>query len=83
MAATVAAAVVLFWRLEEFLGLPRETLTTLAIVFFIVIFQVARGSLQPFLDVLLFQQDRSGWTTSNLGDRLLTTTDLQQFWKTS
>ena len=80
MAATVAAAVVLFWRLEEFLGLPRETLTTLAIVFFIVIFQVARGSLQPFLDVILFQQDRSELDyIRSLGDRLLTTTDLQQF----
>ena len=80
MAATVAAAVVLFWRLEELLGLPRETLTTLAIVFFIVIFQIARGSLQPFLDVILFQQDRAELDyIRNLGDRLLTTTDLQQF----
>ena len=80
MAATVAAAAVLFWRLEDLLGLPRETLTTLAIVFFIVIFQVARGSLQPFLDVILFQQDRSELDyIRNLGDRLLTTTDLQQF----
>ncbi|HZY40836.1 MAG TPA: hypothetical protein VFF59_02450, partial [Anaerolineae bacterium] len=60
--------------------LPRETLTTLAIVFFIVIFQVARGSLQPLLDVILFQQDRSELDyIRNLGDRLLTTTDLQQF----
>jgi hypothetical protein len=80
MAATVAAAVALFWRLEDILGLPRETLAMLAIVFFIVIFQITRGSLQPLLDVILFRQDRSELDyIRNLGDRLLTTSDLQQF----
>ena len=80
MAATVAAAVVVFTGFEEFLGLPRDTITALAIVFFIVIFQIARGSLQPFLDVILFQQDRSELDyIRSLSDRLLTTTDLQQF----
>lgn len=80
MAATVAAAVVVFTGFEEFLGLPRDTITALAIVFFIVIFQIARGSLQPFLDVILFQHDRSELDyIRSLGDRLLTTTDLQQF----
>ncbi len=79
-AATVAAAVTVFSRFEEILGLPHETLTTLAIVFFIVIFQIARGSLQPLLDVILFRQDRSELDyIRNLGDRLLTTTDLHQF----
>lgn len=80
MAATVAAAVTLFAKLEEFLGLPGETLTTLAIVFFIVFFQIARGSFQPLLDVILFRQDRGELDyIRNLSDRLLTTTDLQQF----
>ncbi|HET7377968.1 MAG TPA: histidine kinase N-terminal 7TM domain-containing protein, partial [Anaerolineae bacterium] len=80
MAAAVAAAVTLFTKLEEFLGLPSETLTTLAIVFFIVFFQIARGSFQPLLDVILFRQDRGELDyIRNLGDRLLTTTDLQQF----
>jgi hypothetical protein len=80
MAAAVAAAVTLFTKLEEFLGLPSETLTTLAIVFFIVLFQIARGSFQPLLDVILFRQDRGELDyIRNLGDRLLTTTDLQQF----
>jgi hypothetical protein len=50
------------------------------IVFFIVLFQIVRGSLQPFLDVLLFQQDRSELDyIRSLSDRLLTSTDLQQF----
>jgi hypothetical protein len=79
-AATIAAAVVAISSFEEFLGLQRDTITVLAIVFFIVIFQVLRGSLQPFLDVILFQQDRAELDyIRNLGDRLLTTTDLQQF----
>lgn len=80
MAATIAAAVTLLTRLEEILGVPRETITTLAIVFFIVIFQIVRGSLQPVLDVLMFRQDRSELDyIRRVGDRLLTTTDLQQF----
>lgn len=79
-AATIAAAVIAISSFEEFLGLPRDTITALAIVFFIVIFQTLRGSLQPFLDVILFQQDRNELDyIRNLGDRLLTTTDLQQF----
>jgi hypothetical protein len=79
-AAAIAAAVTLFSRMEEILGLPRETLTTLAIVFFVVVFQIVRGSLQPLLDVILFRQDRSELDyIRSLSDRLLTTTDLQQF----
>jgi len=79
-AATVAAFATLFMRFEELLGLARETLSTLAIVFFIVIFQITRGSLQPFLDMILFQRDRGELDyIRSLSDRLLTTTDLQQF----
>jgi hypothetical protein len=80
LAITIAAAVAVLIRIEEFLGLPSETITILAIVFFIVLFQIVRGSLQPFLDVVLFQQDRSELDyIRNLSDRLLTSTDLQQF----
>ena len=80
LAIVIAAAVALLIRIEEFLGLPSETITILVIVFFIVLFQIVRGSLQPFLDVLLFQQDRSELDyIRSLSDRLLTSTDLQQF----
>jgi hypothetical protein len=80
LAITIAAAVAVLIRIEQFLGLPSETITILAIVFFIVLFQIVRGSLQPFLDVLLFQQDRSELDyIRSLSDRLLTSTDLQQF----
>ena len=80
LAITVAAAVAVLIRIEQFLGLPSETITILAVVFFIVLFQIVRGSLQPFLDVLLFQQDRSELDyIRSLSDRLLTSTDLQQF----
>ena len=80
LAITVAAAVAVLIRIEQFLGLPSETITILAVVFFIVLFQIVRGSLQPFLDVLLFQQDRAELDyIRRLSDRLLTSTDLQQF----
>jgi hypothetical protein len=80
LAITIAAAVAVLIRIEQFLGLPSETITILVIVFFIVLFQIVRGSLQPLLDVLLFQQDRSELDyIRNLSDRLLTSTDLQQF----
>ncbi len=80
LAITIAAAVAVLIRIEQFLGLPSETITILVIVFFIVLFQIVRGSLQPFLDLLLFQQDRSELDyIRSLSDRLLTSTDLQQF----
>jgi hypothetical protein len=80
LAITIAAAVAVLIRIEEFLGLPSETITILVIVFFVVVFQIVRGSLQPFMDVLLFQQDRSELDyIRSLSDRLLTSTDLQQF----
>jgi hypothetical protein len=80
LAIVVAGAVAALIRIEQFLGLPSETITILAIVFFIVLFQIARGSLQPLLDMVLFQQDRAELDyIRRLGDRLLTTTDLQQF----
>ena len=80
LAIAIAAAVAVLIRIEQFLGLPSETITILAVVFFIVLFQIVRGSLQPFLDVLLFQQDRSELDyIRSLSDRLLTSTDLQQF----
>ena len=80
LAIAIAAAVALLIRIEQFLGLPSETITILVVVFFIVLFQLVRGSLQPFLDVLLFQQDRSELDyIRSLSDRLLTSTDLQQF----
>ncbi len=79
-AVVIAGMVMVLLRVEAFLGLPGETLTVLVIVFFIVLFQIARGSVQPFLDVVLFQRDRGELEyIRNLADRLLTTTDLQQF----
>ncbi len=79
-AVVIASAVLALLRVEAFLGLPGETLTILAVVFFIVLFQIARGSVQPFLDLVLFQRDRGELEyIRNLADRLLTTTDLQQF----
>jgi len=79
-AAAVVTAMLIFARLEALLNLPTETLMTGAVVVAVVVFAVLRGSLQPFVDVLLFQQDRDELAyIEQLGQRLLTTTDLQQF----
>ncbi len=79
-AGAVVTTMLIFTRLEALLNLPAETLMTGAVVIAVVVFAVLRGSLQPLVDLLLFQQDRDELAyIQQLGERLLTTTDLQQF----
>jgi len=79
-AGAVVTAMLIFTRLEALLNLPPETLMTGAVVISVVVFAVLRGSFQPLIDLLLFQQDRDELAyIEQLGERLLTTTDLQQF----
>lgn len=79
-AAVVVTTMVTFTRLESLLNLPSETLMTGAVVISVVLIAVLRGSFQPFIDLLLFRQDRDELAyIEQLGERLLTTTDLQQF----
>ncbi|HEY4689940.1 MAG TPA: histidine kinase N-terminal 7TM domain-containing protein [Anaerolineae bacterium] len=79
-AAAAVTAMLIFARLETLLNLPPETLMTGAVVITLVIFAVLRGSIQPLIDLLLFRQDRDELAyIEQLGERLLTTTDLQQF----
>jgi hypothetical protein len=69
-----------FTRLESLLNLPRETLMVGAVVISVVVFAVLRGSFQPLIDLLVFRQDRDELAyIEQIGERLLTTTDLQQF----
>ncbi|HLF25831.1 MAG TPA: histidine kinase N-terminal 7TM domain-containing protein [Anaerolineae bacterium] len=79
-AGAVVTAILIFTRLETLLNLPNETLMIGAVVITVVVFAVLRGSLQPLIDLLVFRQDRNELEyIEQIGERLLTTTDLQQF----
>ena len=79
-AGAVVTAMMVFTRLESLLNLPPETLMVGAVVISVVAFAVLRGSFQPLIDLLLFRQDQDELAyIEQLGERLLTTTDLQQF----
>ncbi len=79
-AGAVVTAMLIFARLESLLNLPAETLMTGAVVIAVVVFAVVRGSVQPLIDLLVFRQDRDELEyIEQIGERLLTTTDLQQF----
>lgn len=79
-AGAIVTVMLVFARLETLLNLPSETLMTGAVVIAIVIFAVLVGSFQPLIDLLVFRQDRDELAyIKQIGERLLTTTDVQQF----
>lgn len=79
-AGAVVTTMLIFTRLEFLLNLPSETLMMGAVVVSVVVFAVLRGSLQPLIDLLMFRQDQRELAyIEQIGERLLTTTDLQQF----
>jgi hypothetical protein len=65
-------------RVEQILGLPRDTALIFAMVLGIVALQAFISALSPVLDWLIYRRDRSeiAWMRE-LDARLLTTTDLQ------
>jgi hypothetical protein len=67
-------------RVQRILGLPRDTVLILAVVGVIVLLQVVISLVRPFVDRLIYRQDLEeiSWIQT-LDERLLTTTDLQQF----
>jgi hypothetical protein len=67
-------------RVELILGLPRDTALIFAVAGVIVIGQVAANLLKPWIDRLIYSQDRDEilWI-QELERRLLTSTDLAQF----
>jgi hypothetical protein len=67
-------------RVELILGLPRDTALIFAVVGVIVLGQLAVGVARPWLDRLIFSQDREevSWIQT-LDRRLLTSSDLRQF----
>ena len=67
-------------RVELILGLPRDTALIFAVVGVIVLGQLGVSAAKPWLDRIIFRQDREeiAWIQT-LDRRLLTSSDLRQF----
>jgi hypothetical protein len=67
-------------RVELILGIPRDTALVFAVVGVIVTGQLAVSAAKPWIDRLIYSQDREEITwIQTLDRRLLTSTDLRQF----
>jgi hypothetical protein len=80
VATCVIIAMLTVPRVERIFGLPRDTVLTSTVVGLIVLLQIAINLTKPFIDRLIYRQDREEITwIQELDKRLLTTTDLKQF----
>lgn len=80
VATCVVIAMLTIPRVERILGLPRDMVLIFALVGLIVLLQIAINLIKPFIDRLIYRQDREEITwIQELDKRLLTTTDLKQF----
>ena len=67
-------------QVERIFGLPRDTVLIFALVGLIIVLQLFINLAKPFIDRLIYRQDREEITwIQELDKRLLTTTDLKQF----
>ena len=67
-------------KVEEILGLPRDTVLIFAVVGEIVLLQLLINLAKPWIDRLIYRQDREEITwIQELDKRLLTSSDLAQF----
>jgi uncharacterized protein YggT (Ycf19 family) len=67
-------------RVELILGIPRDTAVVFAVVGVIVVGQLAVSAAKPWIDRLIYSQDREEITwIQTLDRRLLTSSDLRQF----
>ena len=79
-ASCIAGAVILVARVEGFLGLPRDMLVLVVLVALVVLLQLFVSFIRPYVDLVIFSRDRRELVRiQRLSERLLTTTDLQQF----
>jgi hypothetical protein len=76
----VLVAMLTIPRVENILGLPRDTVLIFAVMGLIVILEIIIEIAMPFLDRLIYRQDEEEivWL-EELDKRILTTTDLKQF----
>ncbi|HNS52353.1 MAG TPA: histidine kinase N-terminal 7TM domain-containing protein [Anaerolineae bacterium] len=67
-------------KVEQILGLPRDTVLIFAVVGFVVFLQLAINLAKPFIDRAIYRQDREEITwIQTLDRRLLTSADLDAF----
>jgi hypothetical protein len=79
-ASCIAGAVILVSRVEAFLGLQRDMLVLVILVALVVLLQLFVSFVRPYVDLMIFSRDRRELVRiQRLSERLLTTTDLQQF----
>jgi hypothetical protein len=78
--AVVIATMLAVPKVQKILGLPRDTVLIFAVVGIIVMLQLVINRAKPFIDRLIYRQDREEITwIQTLDRRLLTTADLQAF----
>jgi hypothetical protein len=78
--AVVIATMLAVPKVQKILGLPRDTVLIFAVVGIIVLLQLVINRAKPFIDRLIYRQDREEITwIQTLDRRLLTTADLQAF----
>jgi hypothetical protein len=67
-------------KVQQILGMPRDTMLIFAVVGIIVLLQLAINRTKPFIDRLIYRQDQEeiAWIQT-LDRRLLTTADLRGF----
>lgn len=80
VATCVVVAMLTIPKVGRILGLPRDTVLIFAVVGLIIVLQILINLAKPFIDRLIYRQDREEITwIQELDKRLLTTTDLKQF----
>lgn len=80
LASLVVGIIILLVRVEAYLGLRRDMLAMVGIVATIVLLQLFISLARPFLDRLIFWQERDELVRiQQLSDHLLTSSDLHQF----
>ncbi len=80
VATCVVVIMLIIPKAGRILGLPRDTVLIFTVVGLIVVLQILINLAKPFIDRLIYRQDREEITwIQELDKRLLTTTDLKQF----
>jgi hypothetical protein len=79
LGSIIIALMLVIPKVEDILGLPRDTVLIFAVAIGIVLAQVAISLAKPYIDRLLYRKDREELTwIQELDSHLLTSTDLEQ-----
>ena len=79
-ATWIAIVVILVARVEAVFGLQRDMLVLVVLVALVVLLQLFFSSVRSYVDLIIFSRDKEDLVRiQRLSERLLTSTDLQQF----